>query len=103
MTLVSQRPFRRLRPALRGLVHVVALAHHARARLREKPGATPFAPRSAPDAVWFPSGHEGSSVNPAVDTFGLEPPADNFYIGHPTEQPSYKMGLNLPWPAASQR
>jgi hypothetical protein len=63
--------------------------------------ATPFAPPTSPDSAWFPGGVEGSSVAPGFDTAGSEPPKYNFYLNHRRDQPTYRMGWNLPWPVAS--
>ncbi|WP_257455764.1 LamG domain-containing protein [Archangium lipolyticum] len=55
---------------------------------------TPFAPNHTgndPRQFWGVTGQEDPS----------EAPKYNFYSNHRTEQPTYKMGLNLPWPAAS--
>jgi hypothetical protein len=56
--------------------------------------ATPFAPNHTgndPRQFWGTVGQDDSSAAPKY----------NFYRNHETEQPTYKVGLNVPWPAAS--
>lgn len=53
-----------------------------------------FINRSDPRQRWFPGGSEGGT-----NAAGL--PHQNFYEDCQTGQPTYRMGLNLPWPVAA--
>jgi hypothetical protein len=62
------------------------LAYSSIPFVREKVSA------ESPRREWYPYGNPNTSIDDA--------PAYSFYRSHSDEQPTYHIGLNLPWPAA---